>query len=99
MGIFDSIADAFKNPDTGPAALTSALGKTNLGGLAGIVNQLQQGGLDKEVQSWLGSGKNLPVSVDQIRGAVSDEHVQQIAHQLGLPVDSALQFLSQHLPA
>jgi uncharacterized protein YidB (DUF937 family) len=30
---------------------------------------------------------------------LSDQHVQEIARELGLPVDSALQFLSQHLPA
>ena len=67
--------------------------------LSGIVSQLQQGGLDKQVQSWLESDKNLPVTVDQLRGALSDQHVQQIARELGLPVDSALQFLAQHLRA
>jgi hypothetical protein len=33
---------------------------------------------------------------DQLRGALSDQHVQQIARELGLPVDNALQFLAQH---
>jgi uncharacterized protein YidB (DUF937 family) len=101
MGIFASIVDAVAHAETGnmPNAITTAVGNTSLGGLAGIVTQLQQAGLDKEVQSWLGSGRNLPVSVDQIRGALSDQHVQEIARELGLPVDSALQFLSQHLPA
>ncbi len=99
MGIFSSIEEAFKNPDMGVNAVASALGNTNLGGLAGIVNQLQQAGLDKEVQSWLStSGKNIPVTADQIRGALSDQHVQQIARELGLPVDAAMQFLAQHLP-
>jgi uncharacterized protein YidB (DUF937 family) len=99
MGIFASIVEAFANPDMGPSSLTTALGKTSLGSLAGIVTQLQQGGLDKQVQSWLGSGNNLPVTADQLRGALSDQHVQQIARELGLPVDNALQFLAQHLPA
>ena len=99
MGIFASIVEAFANPDMGPSSLTTALGKTSLGSLAGIVTQLQQGGLDKQVQSWLGSGNNLPVTVDQLRGALSDQHVQQIARELGLPVDNTLQFLAQHLPA
>jgi uncharacterized protein YidB (DUF937 family) len=54
MGIFGSIVEAFENPDMGPTAISTALGNTNLGSLAGIVSQLKQGGLDKQVQSWLG---------------------------------------------
>jgi uncharacterized protein YidB (DUF937 family) len=39
-----------------PGLISSVLAKTNLGNLQGIVNQLQQGGLGPQVQSWLGSG-------------------------------------------
>ena len=101
MGLLDSIANALKQPDMGnmPDLLTTALGNTSVGGLAGVVGQLEQGGLGKEVQSWLGSGANLPVTADQLRTALSDAHVQEIARQLGLPVDSAMQVLAQHLPA
>jgi uncharacterized protein YidB (DUF937 family) len=48
-----------------PGLISSVLAKTNLGNLQGIVNQLQQGGLGAQVQSWLGSGSNLPVTPDQ----------------------------------
>ena len=34
-----------------PALISAALAKTNLGNLQGLVTQLQQGGLDKQVQS------------------------------------------------
>jgi uncharacterized protein YidB (DUF937 family) len=34
-----------------------------------------------------------------LRAALSDAHVQEIARQLGLPVDSAMQVLAEHLPA
>jgi uncharacterized protein YidB (DUF937 family) len=50
------------------------------------------------VQTWLGNGANAPISVDQIRAALGDQHVQQIASQLGIPVDQALKFLTEHLP-
>jgi uncharacterized protein YidB (DUF937 family) len=107
MGILDSIESALQQVNAGnpgnagnmPAAISTALANTNLGGLSGILGQLEQGGLGKEVQSWLGSGTNLPVTADQLRSALSDQHVQQIARQLGLPVDSAMQLLAQHLPA
>jgi uncharacterized protein YidB (DUF937 family) len=81
-----------------PALINAMLAKTNLGDLGGIVQQLQQGGLGAQVQSWLGNGTNLPVTPDQIRTALGSEQVQQIAQHLGLPIDKALSLLSQHLP-
>jgi uncharacterized protein YidB (DUF937 family) len=81
-----------------PALISAVLAKTNLGNLNGIVAQLQQGGLNEQVQSWLGNGTNLPVTGDQIRSALGNEQVQQIARQLGLPVDGALKLLAEHLP-
>jgi hypothetical protein len=66
------------------------LAKTNLGNLQGIVNQLQQGGLGPQVQSWLGSGANLPVTPDQIRTALGNEHVRLLAQHLGVDPDAAL---------
>jgi uncharacterized protein YidB (DUF937 family) len=81
-----------------PALIQAVLGKTNLGDLGGIVNQLQQGGLASQVQSWLGNGANMPVSADQLRAALGNEQVKQIAQHLGLPIDQALAMLSQHLP-
>jgi uncharacterized protein YidB (DUF937 family) len=51
------------------------------------------------VASWLGNGANLPVSVDQLRAALGDEHVRQLAASFGIPVDQLLAQLSQHLPA
>lgn len=60
MGLFNSLADAVLHAEAGkmPDTITSVLGNTSLGGLAGIVSQLQQGGLASQVQSWLGPGTN-----------------------------------------
>jgi uncharacterized protein YidB (DUF937 family) len=101
MGIFQSLEHAAEEIEAGnmPNVISTALGNTNLGSLAGIVRQLEQGGLAKEVQSWLGPGTNFPITADQLRAALSNEHVQQIARQLGLPVDQALAILAEHLPA
>jgi len=93
MSLFESLESAAV-----PALISAVLGKTNLGDLGGIVSQLQQGGLGTQVSSWLGDGKNLPVSPDQLRSALGNEQVQQIAQHLGLPVDKVLGLLSQHLP-
>ena len=60
---------------------------------------MQRSGLGPQVSSWLGSGSNMPVSPDQLKGALGDQHLRQIAAQLGIPIDQLLGQLSQHLPA
>jgi len=104
MGLLDSLGGALKGvlgqveADAVPALISAVLAKTNLGDLQGLVNKLQQGGLSDQVQSWLGNGTNLPVTVDQLRAALGNEQVQQIARQLGLPIDGALKLLAEYLP-
>ena len=104
MGLLDSLGGALKGvlgqveADAVPALISAVLAKTNLGDLQGLVNKLQQGGLNDQVQSWLGNGANVPVTVDQLRAALGNEQVQQIARELGLPIDGALKLLAEYLP-
>ena len=81
-----------------PALISAVLAKTDLGDLNGIVAKLQQGGLNAQVASWLGNGANLPVTPDQLRAALGNQQVQELARHFGLPVDKALALLSEHLP-
>jgi uncharacterized protein YidB (DUF937 family) len=104
MSIFDSITSAIKGAVgqgtsvSGPDSILSMLAKTNFGDLQGIVTKLQQGGLTEQVKSWLGNGANLPVTTDQLRAALGNQQVQELARRFGLPVDAALKLLSEHLP-
>jgi uncharacterized protein YidB (DUF937 family) len=79
--------------------LGQVLANTDLGSLGGLLDQLQKSGLGAQVSSWLGNGANLPISVDQLRQALGDDTIRQIATSLGIPVDQLLGQLSQHLPA
>lgn len=81
-----------------PALISAALAKTNLGDLQGLVSQLQQGGLNTQVQSWLGSGTNMPISPAQLQTALGSQQARQLAEHFGLPVDQALKLLAEHLP-
>jgi uncharacterized protein YidB (DUF937 family) len=105
MGLFDQLVGgalrgAMGNAESQllPGLLGQLLGQTNLGSMGGLLQQLQQGGLGNQVSSWLSNGQNLPISPDQLRSALGNEHVQQMAQQAGLPVDKLLAMLSQHLP-
>jgi uncharacterized protein YidB (DUF937 family) len=105
MGLFDTlVSGALKSVlsqgDTQalPGALSQVLGRTDLGGIGGLLAQLQQGGLNREVASWLGSGSNMPVNSDQIRSALGDDRLQQMGQSSGLPLDQLMAILTQHLP-
>jgi uncharacterized protein YidB (DUF937 family) len=100
MGLLDSLGGSLRNvaAAAAPVLIAEALKQTNLGNLQGIVNQLQQRGLGAQVQSWLGNGSNLPVTPEQLRAALGDEHVQQIAAKFGVPTDQVLKLLAEHLP-
>jgi uncharacterized protein YidB (DUF937 family) len=101
MGLFDQIiGGALGNAEQSalPGLLGQLLGQTNLGSIGGLLQQLQQGGLSDQVNSWLSNGRNLAVSPDQLRAALGDEHVQQMAQQAGIPIDKLLAMLSQQLP-
>ena len=100
MGLLDSLGGSLRNvaAAAAPVLIAEALKQTNLGNLQGIVNQLQQGGLGPQVQSWLGKGANLPVTPEQLRAALGDEHVQQLAAKFGVSTDQVLKLLAEHLP-
>jgi len=78
--------------------LAQALGRTDLGSLSGLLQRLVQSGLATQVASWLGNGSNLPLTADQLRKALGDDTVRQLANQFNLPVDDLLRHLAEHLP-
>jgi uncharacterized protein YidB (DUF937 family) len=106
MGLLDSLLGGGLKGALGqaeatamPALISAALAKTNLGNLQGLVDQLQQGGLGTQVQSWLGSGQNLPITSDQLRTALGSDQVKQLAQHFGVDPEAALKLLAEHLPA
>ena len=81
-----------------PALINGVLAKTQYHDLNGLVAALQNGGLNTQVQSWLGPGANLPVSEDQLKTVLGNAQVQEFARHLGLPVDQTLAMLAKFLP-
>jgi uncharacterized protein YidB (DUF937 family) len=73
------------------------LAKTQYRDLNGLVAALQAGGLNAQVQSWLGPRANLPITVDQLKTVLGNTQVQEFARHLGLPVDATLKLLAQYL--
>lgn len=66
--------------------------------LSGLLQKLKDSGLEEQVASWIGSGENQPVSGDQIKDALGEETVQQVAEQSGIAPEHAASGLAQLLP-
>jgi uncharacterized protein YidB (DUF937 family) len=68
------------------------------GGVQGLVNLFQEGGLGHVISSWIGTGANLPVSADQLQQVLGGERLSQIASRLGIPAQDAASRLAEILP-
>jgi len=103
MGLLDSITGSLSNPENGqPSGLMDAidglLNNQQIGGLSGLVTAFEKSGLGGVVASWVGTGQNLPISVEQLQSVLGNEQVQAIAQKLGLSTQDASRSLAEMLP-
>ena len=108
MGLFDSVAGGLGQMLGGQQAQGAAGGNpmlqvimglmNNSGGLSGLLDKFQQGGLGDLVQSWVGTGSNLPISAEQIQQVLGSGALGDIASKLGIQPEQAAGELSQALP-
>ncbi len=101
MGLFDNLGSVISDALSGkPVNLMSIAEDVfqNAGGLDGVLAQLNDSGLGKQVASWIGTGDNIPITADQIRSALSSEQVQGLAAKLGVDISAVPELLAKHLP-
>ena len=70
----------------------------NAGGLSGLVQAFKDKGLADVAASWVSTGKNLPISPEQIQSVLGNSQIREIAQKLGLSSEAASSQLSQTLP-
>ncbi len=68
------------------------------GGLAGLIQSMEQQGLGNIARSWVSTGQNLPITPEQIQQVLGNARLQQFASQHGIDVNQVAQHLSQILP-
>ena len=69
-----------------------------LGGLGGLLNKLQQGGLGDQTKSWVGTGQNQPVSPGQLGQALGPNIIKTLSQMTGVSEDQLTKQLSQGIP-
>ena len=69
-----------------------------VGGLGGLLDKLQGAGHGEIVKSWVGPGQNQPIEPGQLRSALGQKTISDVAQQAGISEQDLLTQLSQHLP-
>ena len=105
MGLLDGLAGNLMGNELqglggGNSAVSSILLliQSQPGGITGLVEKFQKGGLGNLVQSWIGTGQNLPVSGDQIKSVLGAEAVGDLAQKMGVDPEAASGHLACLLP-
>jgi uncharacterized protein YidB (DUF937 family) len=79
------------------AALLAGRGG-GVGGLSGLAEQFQRGGMGDIMSSWIGSGPNQSISPDQLGGVLGGDLVGELMRHTGMGQGDLLGQLSQMLP-
>ena len=99
-GLAKSLKDLL--PDAADGWVDQAMGVINdpaHGGLTGVVEKFRANGMGDTVNSWIAAGTaNLPITAEQVRAALGNEHVTAIATKLGIDPSAAAEKLAAMLP-
>ncbi len=68
------------------------------GGLSGILEKFNQGGLAEQAASWVGKGENMSVTADQIASVLGNSQIGEMAAKIGISPEMLRGQLAQHLP-
>lgn len=101
MSLLDRVLNtgASAAPETSKSPLISAVfSMLSQGGIEGLVQQFKEKGLGKIIQSWIGTGENLPVSPEQIQSVFSSEQLNGLAQKAGLTPEATSTGLAKILP-
>jgi uncharacterized protein YidB (DUF937 family) len=104
MGIIETMFGALSGSDaaTHPWLLQAmrALEDPAQGGigLSGLLRRLEAAGLERQVQSWIQPGRNLPLNPADLQRALGPDLVRGMAFRAGLTPEELVSKLSGHLP-
>lgn len=68
------------------------------GGIKGLAAQFAAKGLGHIMDSWVGTGKNLPITKDQVMQVLGSDVVKGLAAKVGLNADQVAGHLTEILP-
>ena len=82
----------------GPFAAMGLGGSGGAGGLDGLLAQLTQSGYGQQANSWVGTGRNEPISPQAWSDVFGSDRLAAIASQAGISEDETRHGLSELMP-
>ena len=73
-------------------------GPQGLGGLGDLLAAFERNGMGEQVQSWVGTGSNLPLAPEQLQQALGGDVLDGLARQAGVSPAEAGSGLAELLP-
>ncbi len=105
MSVLDNVLDKAKSAaGAAPASalmnqLLDYLKSPELGGIQGLVKKFEKAGLGPTINSWIGSGKQLPVTPAEITKVLGSDTISQMANKTGFSMSEVGEKLAEILPA
>lgn len=98
MGLLDQIAGSLGGNSKSIDYLAIMKWVEQQGGVSGLLEKFRQGGLAEVVQSWIGSGNNLPISAAQVLQIFSGDAVSQLSSKLNMDNNQTAGIIAEFLP-
>ena len=99
MDILKTIQSALGSSNKKDDAMSSVIDMIGgQGGLNNLISQFTSKGLGNVIGSWVGTGKNLPISPEQLKGVLGNKKKKNIASKLGIDSNAVTSQLSNLLP-
>ena len=108
MSLLDSLLSGLAGTSAGPnspvanplvnIAIQMLTNRGTSGGLSSLIEQFQRAGLGPQMDSWISTGQNLPISPDQLLQVFGRGQMQQMSAESGLDVDQLSGGLAGVLP-
>ena len=95
MGMFDGVLSGLIGGEM--ATVINDL-ITQHGGVQGLVQQLHEKGMGDVVKSWVGTGPNQSLTVQQVQQAFGSQTISNLAAKAGMNPQDLVQKLSYLLP-
>ena len=107
MGLLDDVkgklggqqgqsGDSGQAGDSGLQSLTKLLSAN--GGVQGLMSKMSGSGLGQQVQSWVGTGENKPVSGAQVSQALDTDSLNKMARETGSTPEKVSDDVAKVLP-
>jgi uncharacterized protein YidB (DUF937 family) len=107
MGLFDALARevlpkllAGRGRGQSPLVdiITSLLTNPQTGGMQGLAEAFKNKGMEDIINSWISTGKNMPISPEEILKALGNDRLRGFSEKAGVPQEEISGGLASILP-